>query len=176
MKIVGFFIFLLEVDLASINDRIEEIVRPTVEGMGFELWGVEFRHQGRHSYLTVYIDSEEGVTIDDCSDVSRQLSSVLDVEDVITYAYDLEVSSPGMDRILFTLDQCRKYVGSEVNFELNIAVGSYRKFKAVLEKIEDTVLTLRTKTGEEVEVLYSNIKRARLVPDFSINKDVKDGQ
>ncbi len=162
--------------MASINERLEEIIRPTVEGMGFSLWGVEFRHQGRHSFLTIYIDSDNGVSIEDCSDVSRQLSGVLDVEDVITYAYDLEVSSPGLDRILFTLDQYKKYVGSEINLELNVAVGNYRKFRAILIKIEDTVLTLKSKTDEEIEVLYSNIRRARLVPDFSIKKDVKDGQ
>lgn len=143
--------------------------------MGFSLWGVEFRHQGKHSFLTIYIDSEKGVSIDDCSDVSRQLSSVLDVEDIITYAYDLEISSPGMDRILFNLDQYKQYIGSEINFELNMAVGNYRKFRAVLEKIEDTVLTLKTKTEEHIEVLYSNVRKARLIPDFS-NKEVKDGQ
>ena len=96
-----FYLLKNEVNLAVIKDQLKDVIQPTVEGMGFILWGIEFKHVGRKSFLTVYIDKDGGVTIEDCSDVSRQLSSVLDVEDLITYAYDLEVSSPGMDRLFF---------------------------------------------------------------------------
>ena len=166
--VVGFFVFrwLSEVCLANINEKLTEILKPSVEGMGFELWGIEFRHQGRHSTLVVYIDKEDGITIDDCSDVSRQVSAVLDVEDVITYAYDLEISSPGMDRLLFTFDQMKQYIGSDMNVELNMPVDNCRKFKGCLESVADTVLTFRLKGETSLEVLYSNVKKARLVPVF----------
>lgn len=154
------------------NEQLTQIIQPVVEGMGFEFWGIEFRHAGRHSTLAVYIDMEDGVSVDDCGDVSRQLSSVLDVEDVITYAYDLEVSSPGMDRILFNLDQIRRYVGSPVSVELNLPQDGKRRFKGELASVEDTVLTFALEDGSKVETLFTNVKRARLVPVF----DKKEGK
>ena len=89
--------------MAVIKDQIKDVIQPTIEGMGYILWGIEFKHVGRKSFLTVYIDKDGGVSIEDCSDVSRQISSVLDVEDLISYAYDLEVSSPGLDRLFLIL-------------------------------------------------------------------------
>lgn len=157
--------------MTSIVDRITDVIKPTIEGMGFILWGVEFKHVGRRSALTVYIDSEENsVSVDDCSDVSRQLSSVLDVEDIITYAYDLEISSPGMDRIFFNLEQLKNYIDNKISFVLNMPVGNYRKFKAILKKIEDTTLTVEVEDGSLLEIIYANVNKARLVPDFDFGK------
>ncbi len=152
--------------MASITEKITEVLKPTIEAMGFELWGVEFNHIGRHSTLILYIDSDKGVSIDDCSDVSRQVSSILDVEDVISYAYDLEVSSPGLDRMIFNLEQMKKYLGSMIKVELNMPVDNHRSFKGVLESIEDNILTFTVMDGMSLEVLYSNVKKARLVPIF----------
>ena len=81
------------------REGLVELLEPTVEGMGYELVGVEF--DGHQRVLRVYIDRPEGITVDDCSAVSYQLSGLLDVEDPITGRYQLEVSSPGMDRPLF---------------------------------------------------------------------------
>ena len=83
---------------------IADLLRPTVEALGVELWGVDQIGQGRSSVLRVYIDKgEEGISIDDCERVSRQISGILDVEEPIAGEYTLEVSSPGMDRPLFAL-------------------------------------------------------------------------
>lgn len=157
------------VKLAVLLDQIKNIVQPTVEGMGFTLWGLEFKHAGRKSFLTVYIDKTGGVDIEDCSDVSRQLSSVLDVEDLITYAYDLEVSSPGMDRILFTIDQVKLYVGQKIDFELNMPIENHRKFKGLLNGVEDNTLAVTSDDGVQLEFLYANVKKARLVPNYDFS-------
>ena len=84
---------------------------PTVESLGCSIWGVEYLSQGKHTKLRLYIDRSEGVTVDDCADVSRHVSDVLDVEEILSAAYTLEVSSPGMDRILFKESQYAESVG-----------------------------------------------------------------
>jgi len=91
--------------VASKEQQLSDMLETTVEALGFELWGVEYLSQGRHSVLRIYIESENGITVDDCAAVSEQVGSVLDVEDPVTGEYTLEVSSPGMDRLLFKLAQ-----------------------------------------------------------------------
>ena len=81
-------------------EGLETLLGPIVEGLGFTLWGVEFRSSQKHAHLKVFIDHKDGITVDHCSDVSHQISGVLDVEDPINVPYTLEVSSPGIDRPL----------------------------------------------------------------------------
>ena len=114
---------------------ITELIGTTVQALGLELWGVELLQQGRYSLLRVYIEREEGVTIEDCEKVSRQVSALLDVEDPIAGEYTLEVSSPGVDRPLYRVEQYAKYVGSELNLKLRRAVSGRRKFKGHIIKV-----------------------------------------
>lgn len=88
--------------MSTLEQKLTEMITAPVEALGFELVGIEFI-RGRTSTLRIYIDSEDGINVDDCADVSHQVSAVLDVEDPITVAYNLEVSSPGLDRPLFTI-------------------------------------------------------------------------
>ena len=104
--------------MAGREKRIEDLLRPTVEALGFELWGLEYRAQGRRTLLRLYIDSESGVTVDDCAAVSHHISGVLDVEDPISGEYTLEVSSPGVDRLLFRLEHYPPYVGEWIELRL----------------------------------------------------------
>ncbi len=97
--------------MAGRERKIEALLKPTLEALGFELWGLEYLSQGRHTLLRLYIDAESGVTVDDCAEVSRHVSGVMDVEDPISGEYTLEVSSPGVDRLLFRLDHYSMYVG-----------------------------------------------------------------
>lgn len=84
--------------MARANARLEQMIRPAVDALGFELVGIEQLSQGRHSMLRIYIDHADGITVDHCAEVSRQVSAVLDVEDPIHGEYTLEVSSPGLER------------------------------------------------------------------------------
>jgi len=87
------------------------LFEPVIESMGYELVGVEFSTNGRHGTLRVYIDREQGVSLDDCAAISHQISGILDVEEPIKQAYDLEISSPGIDRPLFKLADYERFAG-----------------------------------------------------------------
>ena len=104
--------------MTSKLEQLQDILTPVIEALGYECWGIEYISQGRHSVLRVYIDHENGILIEDCETVSRQLSAVMDVEDPISSEYTLEVSSPGMDRPLFTLEQFAAFVGEQVKIRL----------------------------------------------------------
>ncbi len=82
--------------MASLEERLVEMLKPSVEGLGYELVGIEYVRAGKHSTLRIYIDQDGGILVDDCAAVSRQVSAILDVEDPITNEYTLEVSSPGL--------------------------------------------------------------------------------
>jgi len=98
-----------------------------VEALGFQLWGIEYVQAGNHSVLRVFIDGENGINIEDCANVSRQVSAVLDVEDPISTEYTLEVSSPGVDRPLFTAEQYASYIGEDVKLQLTMPVAGMVK-------------------------------------------------
>jgi ribosome maturation factor RimP len=156
--------------LAVIKDQIKDVIQPTIEGMGYILWGIEFKHVGRKSFLTVYIDKDGGVSIEDCSDVSRQISSVLDVEDLISYAYDLEVSSPGLDRLFFNIEQFKQYINEKIDIELNMPMDNHRKFKGLLVAVADNIVTVKLDDDTSLDIMYPNIKKARLVPNYDFSK------
>lgn len=142
---------------------VSDLIRPTVTALGLELWGVEHVVQGRFSVLRVYIDKGgDGVTIDDCEKVSRQISGIFDVEDPIAGEYTLEVSSPGMDRPLFELGQFERYVGSVVTVRLRSPLEGRRKFKGVIQKIEVDAVRLLVDDKEFV-LPVSAIDKANLV-------------
>jgi ribosome maturation factor RimP len=149
--------------VATREQQILALLEPTVEAMGFELWGLEYLSQGKHSLLRVYIDGENGITVDDCAAVSEQVSSVLDVEDPIHGEYTLEVSSPGMDRLLFKLEQYAGYVGEVVELRLRSAFDGRRKFKGVLKGIEGEDVVVQVDDHEYL-LPHSAIDRARIQP------------
>ena len=123
--------------VSSKLEQLQAMLAPVVESLGYECWGVEFISQGRHSLLRVYIDHANGILVDDCEAVSRQVSAVLDVEDPISSEYTLEVSSPGMDRPLFTLEQFAKHVGEQVKIKLRSPFDGRRNFQGLLRGVED---------------------------------------
>ena len=139
------------------------MLQPTVEALGYELWGLEHLVQGRHSVLRVFIDSPAGISVDDCAAVSEQVSGVLDVEDPITGEYTLEVSSPGMDRQLFRLEQYAGYIGETVEVRLRSAFEGRRKFKGVLKGIEGEDIVIQV-DDHEFLLPYGAIEKARIQP------------
>ncbi|NAW67473.1 ribosome maturation factor RimP, partial [Photobacterium halotolerans] len=97
--------------MTALEMQLTELLEAPVTALGYELVGLEFIRAGEHSTLRVFIDHENGITVDDCADVSRQISAVMDVEDPITVAYNLEVSSPGLDRPLFRAAHYEQFIG-----------------------------------------------------------------
>ena len=146
---------------------LEDLIRPVVEGLGYEFWGMEYLAQGKDSVLRIFIetDLESGISVDDCAKVSRQASSILDVEDPITGEYNLEVSSPGLDRPLFNLSQYEKYIGSIISLRLRVPFDGRRKFKGQLTALENDDVVIRV-DQEEYLLPIDLIEKANLVPQF----------
>ncbi|MDO6563931.1 ribosome maturation factor RimP [Amphritea sp. 1_MG-2023] len=144
---------------------LQELIEPSVVALGYQLWGIEMISQGRHSMLRIYIDAEEGIGVDDCANVSRQVSGILDVEDPISGEYTLEVSSPGMDRPLFKLEQYKAFVGHVLQVKLRMPFDGRRRFKGVLSGIEDEDIVLVV-DQEEYLLPIDHIEKANIVPQF----------
>lgn len=155
----------MELGLSQLEIKLTEMLTPAVEAVGFELVGIEFVRAGKHSTLRIYIDSEDGVEVDDCADVSRQVSAVLDVEDPISTEYNLEVSSPGMDRPLFKPDHYRQQIAQTITVKLQMPQDDRRNFKGVLESCDDRVFTIVV-DNQKFELAYDNVLKANLVPEF----------
>ena len=153
------------INLSAQRDKLEEMLRPGIEALGFELWGVEYQSHAKRSMLRIYIDAEAGISVDDCAKVSHQVSGVLDVEDPITGEYTLEVSSPGMDRPLYRLEQYAEYIGSDINIRLRIAFEGRRKFQGRLVAIEGDEVVIQL-DGHEYLLPFEQIDRAQIVPSF----------
>ena len=149
--------------MATKDQQITDMLETTIEALGFELWGVEYLSQGRHSLVRIYIDAPNGITVDDCATVSEQAGGVFDVEDTITGEYTLEVSSPGMDRLLFKLEQYPGYVGEIVELRLRGAFEGRRKFKGVLKGIEGEEVVIQVDDHEYL-LPHSAIEKARIQP------------
>lgn len=144
---------------------LENLIAPVVLAQGCELWGLEFSVQGRRSLLRVYIDSPVGVTLENCERVSRQISAVMDVEDPIASAYTLEVSSPGLDRQLYTPAQFAHYIGHRIAVRLRAPYQGRRRFQGVLNGLEDGDIVLQVDDTEYLLPLET-IDKANVVPVF----------
>lgn len=151
--------------MATITERLTEMLTPAVEALEFELVGIEFIRAGKHSTLRVYIDHEDGISVDDCAQVSHQVSAVLDVEDPINTEYNLEVSSPGLDRPLFTAAQYAQFAGESAQVTLNVPVSGKRKFTGVIKQVADNVVSFEV-GSDTLDVDIATIKRANIVPSF----------
>lgn len=151
--------------MSQFQDKLNSLIEPAVEAAGFELIGVEFVRAGKHSTLRVYIDHPDGITVDDCADVSHQVSAVMDVEDPISTEYNLEVSSPGMDRPLFKAAHYQAVVGQVVSIRLRVPQENRRNFKGEVLSVVDDKLTIQV-DNEQFELVIGNIEKGNLVPQF----------
>lgn len=151
--------------MSRFNEKLTEMLTLPVEALGFELLGIEFVRAGKHSTLRVYIDSSNGITVDDCADVSHQVSAVLDVEDPISTEYSLEISSPGLDRPLFKEQHYQAIIGQTVSVRLRIPLDNRRNFKGEVVSVENGALSISV-DGEEFELVIGNIEKGNVVPGF----------
>ncbi|MBT3812241.1 MAG: ribosome maturation factor RimP [Gammaproteobacteria bacterium] len=148
-------------------EHLLELIEPVVEGLGYECVGVEYNSHPKHGFLRIFIDAEQGVGMEDCTKVSHQVSGVLDVEDPIAGEYNLEVSSPGMDRPLFKLTQFEQFIGHIAEVNLFKPVDGRRKITGLIEKVEDNNVYLQ-QDGQVYKVPFQAMSKARLEPDYSI--------
>ncbi len=138
------------------------MIEPSVDALELQLWGIELLQQGGKSVLRIYIESDSGITIDDCEKVSRQVSALFDVEDPIAGEYTLEVSSPGLDRPLFTVSQFAAFIGEVVNVKLRSPLDGRRKFKGSITAINGDQICLNV-DGEEFTLDHGDVEKANVV-------------
>ena len=151
-------------------NEISALLAPTVGSLGLELLGVEYLPAPGGAVLRLYIDLPEGaerqVGIEDCEAVSREVSAQLDVEDPISGHYTLEVSSPGVDRPLFTPAQFARFAGEEAKLGLKLPQDGRRKLQGRILRVQGDDIVLLV-DGVESTVAMENIDKARLVPDWA---------
>ena len=145
--------------------KLNELLQPLVEDLGYEFIGLEYNPNPKHSMLRIYIDHENGVGIQDCETVSRETAALLDVKDPIKSRYNLEVSSPGLDRPLFTPAHFSEFTGSEVQINLFAPQDGRRKFSGPILSAGESSVNIE-QDGSEVTLDYDNIAKAKLIPDY----------
>jgi ribosome maturation factor RimP len=156
-------------------EHLVNLIEPIVEGLGYECVGIEYHPHPRHGLLRIYIDSPNGILVDDCSKVSHQISGALDVEDPIQDNYQLEVSSPGAERPFFSEQQFERFIGSTVLVNLYQSMAGRKKITGVIEKVVGDMITLREE-DQIFEVPFDAMSKARLVPDYLPKKGGRNGK
>jgi ribosome maturation factor RimP len=143
-------------------EKIEEFANTLLPSMGLELVEVQFRREDQGWVLRIFIDGPEGITVDHCADVSREVSAYLDVEDLIEHHYSLEVSSPGLERPLRSLADFERFAGRKARVKLRVPINGHKVLEGViLQTIEDGV-ELVLEDESTVHVLFEHIRKARL--------------
>lgn len=156
-------------NMRKIAPKLYTQLETLISSMGYELIGCELLPKGKQKLFRVYIDTPQGVTVDDCSKVSYQVSAMMDVEDPIPGSYSLEISSPGIDRPLFEIKHYHKYIGSQVKIRLHTPVNQRKQYKGVLYRVEgEDVYLLIDDMKQEVKLPFSAIEKANLIGDLSI--------
>lgn len=149
----------------AVSDKLQGLLAPLVEDLGYEFVGIEYQSNPKNRLIRLYIDLPEvGIGVDDCERVSREVSALLDVEDPVSGQYTLEVSSPGIERPLFTGAQFGQFVGEMARVMLAVPVDGRRKFKGLIVSADDEQVVLEV-DGEQHALTVADIQRANLAPD-----------
>jgi len=144
-----------------LETKLYELLTPTIEGLGYQLWGLEFNA----NVLRIYLDSTNGINIDDCERASRQIAAILDVEDPIAAKYTLEVSSKGLDCFLFKPCQFAAYIGSNLKIKLRSSFDGRRNFQGLFHNLIDDELILYL-DNIEYALPLELIEKAQVIPNF----------
>ncbi|MBU1193002.1 MAG: ribosome maturation factor RimP [Gammaproteobacteria bacterium] len=146
--------------------KLRDLLEPAVTAVGCELVGIEYLPSGKQSLLRVYIDKPDGVSVDDCSAVSYQVSGLLDVEDPVPGHYTLEVSSPGLDRPLFQARDFERFAGQQVKIRMRFPIEGQRNFRGLLQGLQEQQVVIEEQDGKRVNLPLDQVEQARLVPDL----------
>lgn len=150
----------------EIEGRIRPLAEPVAEGLGVELVAVDYTSEHGRKILRVYIDKPGGITVDDCEKLSRELGTVLDVEDPIPQSYNLEVSSPGLDRPLKTEKDFERFAGRRAKIRTRTPVDGRRNFKASIDSVGAGVVQVTDFDGKKFSIAVSEIEKAKLEIEF----------
>lgn len=154
-------------DKNEIHARVMEMVLPLCQARDLDVWGIDllFGAGGRHRIVRIYLDSAQGVGIDECTEISRHLSVALDVEDIIPGAFTLEVSSPGLERQFFSLGQMAAYLGQTVRVRLDKGLDGRKNFKGRLVAIDPPAFTVND-ANQDFILNWDDVTKANLVYEY----------
>lgn len=146
-----------------IVDKIRAFLETLLPTLDLEIFDIQYRREGHGWVLRVFIDSETGVTLDDCSTVSRELGQHLDVEDLIDHAYHLEISSPGLERPLRSINDFQRFCGKRAKVRFHNAIDGEKVFKGEIEQVDGEKIFLRLNDDNSMEFTFDMVNKARLV-------------
>ncbi|MEE4637200.1 MAG: ribosome maturation factor RimP [Wenzhouxiangella sp.] len=150
----------------AVSDRLQTLLEPVIDDLGYELVGVEYLPNPKNRVVRVFIDREpDGIGVEDCERVSREVSALMDVEEPVPGQYTLEVSSPGVERPLFTGAHFARFVGETASVQMAVPVESRRRFKGLIVAADDRAVTLNV-DGQNYELAVADMARAHLAPDL----------
>jgi ribosome maturation factor RimP len=152
--------------VAPLREQLIALAEPLLAALGYELVELDYAPGRTHALVRVFIDKPGGVGLDDCERVSHELGARLDIEDPLPTAYTLEVSSPGLDRVLRTPAHFQRFVGERIWVELRVARDGRRRYTGRLAALGPEGIEL-TVDGATVSVSFADIGRARLAPQWS---------
>lgn len=148
------------------EEKLARLIAPALETLGLSLWGLLAASGGHRQVVRVYVEKENGVSIEDCAQASRHIGALLDAEDALPGAYTLEVSSPGLDRRFFAPGQMPAYLGRTIEVELAALVSGRRRFCGALAAADADAFTLTEQGGKDARIEWRDVKSARLVHEF----------
>lgn len=148
--------------MAEIRDHVKEVIMPILADEHLELVDIEYKKGKGGWTLRIFIDKEKGVTLDDCEKASREISALLDVKDIIHHAYNLEVSSPGLDRPLTKLDDFIRYRNKKARLKTKTPLQGRRNFSIVIEGVRGENVVVRDSEGKTWEIPIADIEKAKL--------------
>ena len=145
----------------QLKSEITKLIEPIISSMGYEMWGLNITNQSNSLKFTLYIDSNSGINIADCEKVSNQVTHLLDTEEIFDANYVLEVSSPGLNRVLITKDHFSKYINNNVKVKLKWLVNNRKNIKGIIKNVTNDHVVIND-NKEIFEIKYDSIDSARL--------------
>jgi len=150
-------------------NELQQLLEPTIEGMGYECVGIEVHAYQGKLLIRVYADGEKGITVGELQQISHQLSGLLEVQNAIPQAYHLEVSSPGLDRLLFKKAHYERFVGHRIKLTTRLPVDGRRNYTGQLVAVEGLQIIIMV-DNEQITLSFDNIEKARVVPEWDLPK------
>ena len=153
--------------MASIEEKVEKLVEPKIQEIGYDLYDVEYAKEGKNYFLRIIIDKPEGIDLNDCEKVNNEITDILDQADYIKEQYFLEVSSPGIERTLKKDKHLEKNIGKEVNIKLfKKDENGIKEYQGILKNFDTENITIETHTNEEKQIQRKSIAQIKTVYEW----------
>lgn len=152
--------------MSKIEEKVENLVEPKVQELGYTLYDVEYVKEGKDYYLRIYIDKDTGISLEDCELVSNNLNEILDQADYIKEQYFLEVSSPGIERVLKKDKHLRNNIGAKVQVKLFKPFNGQKQYEGILKKFTEATITIKT-ASQDLEIERQNIGQIKTIFDWN---------